>query len=82
MNAELDAYRRFDRLFRRFAIHKTEMIPEEFTVEGVIYNGMGDFTTFKHEGKTLEEAVEKVLNDYADYLGITKEKLDKILSED
>jgi hypothetical protein len=80
MRAELDAYRKFSKLFRRFSINKTEMIPKEFIIEGIIYNGMGDFTTFKHEGNTLDEAVEKVLVDYSDYMDIPKEELDKFLS--
>jgi hypothetical protein len=81
MDSELEAYRRLSKLFRRFVISKTEMIENEFTVEGFIYNGMGDFTSFKQEGKTLEEAVNKIIEEYCEFFQISKEKMDILIKK-
>ena len=78
---ELKAYSNLSKVFRRFSIHKTEMIPEEFTVDAVIYHGMGDFTNYKAEGKTLEEAVNKVFDIYCERIGITRERLNDFLKK-
>jgi hypothetical protein len=76
MDSELEAYKKLSKIFRRFVISKTEMIKNEFTVEGIIYNGMGDFTEFKQEGKNLEEAVNKIIEEYCEFFEISKEKMD------
>lgn len=80
MDSELQAYKKLSKLFRRFVISKTEMIENEFIVEGVIYNGMGDFTSFKQEGKTLEEAVNKIIEEYCEFFQITKDHLNGFLN--
>jgi hypothetical protein len=80
MESELQAYKKLSKLFRRFVISKTEMIKNEFIVEGVIYNGMGDFTAFKQEGKTLEEAVNKIIEEYCEFFQITKDHLNGFLN--
>ena len=80
MESELQAYKKLSKLFRRFVISKTEMIKNEFTVEGVIYNGMGDFTQFKQEGKTLEEAVNKIIDEYCEFFQITKSHINGFLN--
>jgi hypothetical protein len=63
-------YEKLDKLFRRFSIHKTEMVRDIYTVCGVIYFGMGDFLEFKGAGKDLETAVNSVINKYVDYFKI------------
>lgn len=55
------AYTLLSKNFRRFKIEVTEMIDITHYVTGIIHCGMGDFQTYKGEGKTLTEAVNNCL---------------------
>lgn len=76
-----EAYKKFDKVFKRFKIERTEMIEITHYVTGVVHNGMGDFSEFKGEGRTLAEAVENVFKEYVEFYGMNKNKFKKYLNE-
>lgn len=78
--SEMESFRRLDKLFRRLSLMKTEM-PTVYIVDGVIHNGMGDFSSFQSRKPTLAEATEDVLVQYCESRGVDKAKLEEWLSE-
>ena len=75
------AFEKLNKLFRRYSIQQTDMCENNCYLEAVIYNGMGDFTTFKSEGKDLDEALNKVIDQYAEYYGVSVDKVNSFLGE-
>lgn len=80
--SELKAYAKLDKLFRRFSISKTEMMPYTYVVQGIIYNGMGDFSIFESRQLTLSEAVEDVISQYCSQRGVGRAELERWFNED
>lgn len=77
---EMEAFRRLDKLFRRLSLMKSEM-PTVYIIDAIIYNGMGDFTSFQSRKPTLAEATEDVLVQYCEYSGRDRAKLEEWLNE-
>lgn len=78
---ELEAFRKLDKLFRRFSLMKMEMMPYTYVVQGIIHNGMGDFSTFESRQPTLSEAVENVINQYCLQRGVGRAELERWFNE-
>ena len=77
----MTAFEKLNKLFRRYSIQQTEMCENNCFLEAIIYNGMGDFTVFKSEGKDLDDALDKVINQYAEFNGISIDKVKIYLGE-
>jgi hypothetical protein len=75
------AFEKLNKLFRRYSIQQTEMCQNNCFVEAVIYNGMGDFTVFKSEAEDLDQALNDIIKQYADYYGTTVDKVNAFLGE-
>jgi hypothetical protein len=72
----MSSYDKLNKLFRRFSIQVTEMCGDNNCfLEAIIYNGMGDFTVFKASGENLDDALNKVIEQRAEYYGISVNEL-------
>ena len=73
----MTAFDKLNKLYRRYSIQQTEMCENSCFLEAVIYNGMGDFTVFKGEGRDLDDALKQVLDKHCEYYGISLNELEK-----
>ncbi len=73
----MTAFDKLNKLYKRYSLQQTEMCENNCFLEAVIYNGMGDFTVFKADGKDLNDALNKVLIQHCEYYGISLDELQK-----
>ena len=77
----MTAFEKLNKLFRRYSIQQTEMCENNCFLEAIIHNGMGDFTVFKSEGKDLDDALDKIINQYVEFYGTSVDKVKNFLGE-
>jgi hypothetical protein len=78
----MKAYEALNKLFSRYSIQQTEMCEFNCYLEAVIHNGMGDFSTYKGQGKDLKEALKIVIKEYSEDRGIEESKLYEFIGEE